>query len=193
MLFFQDLTKLVFFYLEFLDLVYYKDFYDIMKTKVEDDTILGLHGQIFITGGLHGWLLWEEARGCPHVSESQVQPPPTDPLQDAAQPVSDAGGVSVIARLRMCKKRCTAAKRDKWETCERNSPAYTRVSEEEGGGTGAEIVLQPVMKTMVRQVVALQPMEAHGGAHTHTAAHGGPHNAVSECALKAAVIHGEPT
>jgi len=57
MLFFQDLTKLVFFYLEFLDLVYYKDFYDIMKTKVEDDTILGLHGQIFITGGLHGWLL----------------------------------------------------------------------------------------------------------------------------------------
>ena len=30
-----------------------------------------------------------------------------------------------------------------------------------------EILLQPVVKTMVRQVVPLQPMEVHGGADIH--------------------------
>jgi len=52
--------------------------------------------------------------------------------------------------------------------CERNNSADTNISEEGGGGgapgTGAEILLQPVIKTMVRQAVPLQPMEAHGGA-----------------------------
>jgi len=55
--------------------------------------------------------------------------------------------------------------------CERNRPAATRVSEEGGGGgapgAGSELPLQPVMKTMVRQAVALQPMEVHGGADIH--------------------------
>ena len=50
--------------------------------------------------------------------------------------------------------------------CERNNPADTKVSEEGGGGDasggGAEIPLQPVGKTMVRQVVPLQPREVHG-------------------------------
>ncbi|PKU41625.1 protein pxr1-like [Limosa lapponica baueri] len=44
----------------------------------------------------------------------------------------------------------------------------TKVSEEgEGGGTPgarAEIPVQPVVKTMVRQAVPLQPMEVHDGA-----------------------------
>jgi len=41
------------------------------------------------------------------------------------------------------------------------------------GGVGAQnlrpesLPLQLVMKTMVRQVVPLQPMEVHGGAHRH--------------------------
>ncbi|KAK4810707.1 hypothetical protein QYF61_007681 [Mycteria americana] len=56
-------------------------------------------------------------------------------------------------------------------TCERNNSADTKVSEEGGGGSapgaGAEIPLQPVVKTMVRQVVLLQPMEVHGGADIH--------------------------
>jgi len=48
----------------------------------------------------------------------------------------------------------------------------SRKSRHQGGGggapgTGAEIPLQPMEKTMVRQVVPLQPMEAHGGADTH--------------------------
>ena len=63
--------------------------------------------------------------------------------------------------------------------CERKGPADTKVSEEGGGGgapgAGAEIsTLQPVVKTMVMQIVLLQPMEDHGGAAIHTAAHGGP-------------------
>ncbi|KAM9591242.1 uncharacterized protein ACIBXB_006115 [Morphnus guianensis] len=55
--------------------------------------------------------------------------------------------------------------------CERNNPADTKVSEEGGGGGApgaeAEIPLQPVVKTMVRQVVPLQPMEVNGGADIH--------------------------
>ena len=55
--------------------------------------------------------------------------------------------------------------------CERNNPADPQVSEEGGGGgapgAGAEIPLQPVVKTMVRQAVPLQPMEVHGGADIH--------------------------
>ena len=53
-------------------------------------------------------------------------------------------------------------------TCERNDPADPKVSEEGGGGDApgakAEIPLQPVGKTMVRQAVSLQPREVHGGA-----------------------------
>ncbi|KAK4833071.1 hypothetical protein QYF61_027733, partial [Mycteria americana] len=47
----------------------------------------------------------------------------------------------------------------------------TKASEEGGGGgapgTRAEIPLQPVLKTMVRQAVSLQPMEVNGGADIH--------------------------
>jgi len=56
--------------------------------------------------------------------------------------------------------------------CERNNSGDTKVGEEGGGGgardAGAEsLPLQLVMKTMVRQVVHLQPMEVHGGADLH--------------------------
>ena len=55
--------------------------------------------------------------------------------------------------------------------CERKDSADTKVSEEGGGGgapgTRAEIPLQPVVKTMVRQAVPLQPMEVNGGADIH--------------------------
>jgi len=51
--------------------------------------------------------------------------------------------------------------------CERNNSADTQVSKEGGGGGGpgarAEIPLQPVMKTMLRQAVPLQAMKVHGG------------------------------
>ena len=55
--------------------------------------------------------------------------------------------------------------------CERNNSADTKDSEEGGGGGGpgarAEISLQPMVKTMVRQAVPLQPMEVNGGADIH--------------------------
>jgi len=50
----------------------------------------------------------------------------------------------------------------------KNNSVHTKVSKEgEGGdapGTGAEIPLQPLEKTLVRQVVPLQPTEVHSGA-----------------------------
>jgi len=55
--------------------------------------------------------------------------------------------------------------------CERNNSADTKVSEEGGGGgapgAGAEVLLQPLEKIMVRQAVPLQPMEVHSGPHSH--------------------------
>ncbi|PKU45706.1 hypothetical protein llap_4002 [Limosa lapponica baueri] len=48
--------------------------------------------------------------------------------------------------------------------------AGTKVSEgEEGGAPGAivETALQPMVKTVVRQAVTLQPMELNGGADIH--------------------------
>jgi len=55
--------------------------------------------------------------------------------------------------------------------CERNNSADTKGSAEGAGGGApgaeAEIPLQPMEKTMVRQAVPLQPMEVHGGADLH--------------------------
>ncbi|KAM6188280.1 uncharacterized protein WM294_016059 isoform 1-T3 [Sarcoramphus papa] len=74
---------------------------------------------------------------------------------------------------------------------ERNNSADTKVSEKGGEGgapdTGTEIPLQPMVKTIVRQAVPLQPMEVNGGADIHPAAHGGPHDGAGGCALKEAV------
>ena len=62
---------------------------------------------------------------------------------------------------------------------ERNNSADTKVSEEGGGGGApgatAEIPLQPVVKTMVRQAVPLQPMEVNGGADIHLQPMEDPH------------------
>ena len=74
--------------------------------------------------------------------------------------------------------------------CERDNPADSKVNEEGGGGgapgTGADIPLQPMEKTMVMQGVPLEPMEDHGGADLHTAACGGPHARAGGCTLKEA-------
>jgi len=55
--------------------------------------------------------------------------------------------------------------------CERNNSANTTVSEEGGAGgapgVGAEIPLQPMEKTTVRQAVPMQPMDVHRGTDTH--------------------------
>ena len=57
-------------------------------------------------------------------------------------------------------------------TCGRNNSADPKVREEGGeevlqAPEQREIPLQPVVKTMVRQAVPLQPMEVHGGADIH--------------------------
>ncbi|GAB0189733.1 acid sphingomyelinase-like phosphodiesterase 3b [Grus japonensis] len=60
----------------------------------------------------------------------------------------------------------------------RNSPADTQAREEGGGGgssgSTAETPLQPVEKTVEKQIVPLQPIKDHTGADIHTAAHGDP-------------------
>jgi len=52
--------------------------------------------------------------------------------------------------------------------CDRNNSADTKVSEAGGEGDApgaeAEIPLQPLEKTMVRQAVPLQPMDIYSGA-----------------------------
>ena len=53
--------------------------------------------------------------------------------------------------------------------------------------------MQPVEKTMEKQVVPLQHMKNHTGADIHTAAHGGPYAGAGGYALKEAAAHGDPT
>ncbi|PKU43584.1 hypothetical protein llap_6105 [Limosa lapponica baueri] len=56
-----------------------------------------------------------------------------------------------------------------------------------------QISLQPVVKTMVMQVVSLQPMVDYNGAGIHTAACGGPHAGPGIYVLKETASHKEPT
>ncbi|GAB0188269.1 EH domain-containing protein 4 [Grus japonensis] len=84
------------------------------------------------------------------------------------KPISDGGSASGITKLRRGKKNHQEQLKPETRVriCERNSPAATKVSAEGGGGDApgarAEIPLQPVEKTMVRQAVHLQPMEDDG-------------------------------
>ncbi|KAK4815591.1 hypothetical protein QYF61_004806 [Mycteria americana] len=108
-------------------------------------------------------------RRCQKLHPCWTEPDPagskTDPPLAKAEPISNSGSTSVITYLRM-GKNCS------WERGvrirERNNPADTKVSGEGGGGdapgAGAEIALQPTVKTMVRQAVPPQPMEVHGEA-----------------------------
>ncbi|GAB0183115.1 epimerase family protein SDR39U1 [Grus japonensis] len=96
----------------------------------------------------------------------------TDPLLAKAEPISDSGSASGITELRRGKKHQRHLQPERGvRRCERNNSADTKVSEEGGGegapGAGAEIPLQPVEKTVVRQAVPLQHMEVNGGADIH--------------------------
>jgi len=73
-----------------------------------------------------------------------------------------------------------------------NNSADTKVGEggeESAPDAGAEIPLQPMLKTVLRQAVPQQPMEVHGRADIHHAACGRPHAGAGGCALKEAAVH----
>ncbi|GAB0207243.1 EH domain-containing protein 4 [Grus japonensis] len=96
----------------------------------------------------------------------------TDPPLAKAEPISDGGSASVITYLRRKEKKQHQEQLQPERgvrRCERNNSADTKVSAEGGGGGApgarAEIPLQPVVKTMVKQAVPLQPMEDDGGAY----------------------------
>ena len=76
--------------------------------------------------------------------------------------------------------------------CERDNSADTKVREEGGGGGApgarAEIPLQPVVKTMVRQAVPLQPMEGLQWSRYPPAACGGPHAGAGGCPKEAVTL-----
>ncbi|GAB0205539.1 acid sphingomyelinase-like phosphodiesterase 3b [Grus japonensis] len=96
----------------------------------------------------------------------------TDPLLAKAELISDSGSASGIPYLRRGGKKHQEQLQPERgaRRCERNSPADTQVSEGEGGGAPgarAEIPLQPLVKTVVRHAVPLQPMEVDGGADIH--------------------------
>ncbi|GAB0192075.1 acid sphingomyelinase-like phosphodiesterase 3b [Grus japonensis] len=92
----------------------------------------------------------------------------TNLLLAKAEPISDGGSASGITELRRGRKPLQLQPERGVRIHERNNSADTKVSEGGGGegapGAGAEIPLQPVEMTMVRQAVPLQPMEDDGGA-----------------------------
>ncbi|GAB0207812.1 epimerase family protein SDR39U1 [Grus japonensis] len=91
------------------------------------------------------------------------------------KPVSDGGNASVITYLRSMgggERRNSFLQPERGvRRCERNNSADTKVSEEGRGGGApgarAEIPLQSMEKTMVRQAILLQPIEDDGGADIH--------------------------
>ncbi|PKU48694.1 suppression of tumorigenicity 5 protein isoform x4 [Limosa lapponica baueri] len=105
----------------------------------------------------------------------------TDPRLAKAEPISDSSSASGIMYLRGGKKTSVQHQLQRERgvrICERNNFADTEVNEEGGRGgapgTRAEIPLQPMVRTMVRQ----EPSAAHGGpqwSRYPPAAHGGPH------------------
>ncbi|GAB0209021.1 epimerase family protein SDR39U1 [Grus japonensis] len=109
-----------------------------------------------------------------------------------AEPISNGGSASVITYLRRRGNKPAQQQPERGvRICERNNYADTKVSEEgEGGGapgTRAEIPLQSVVKTMVRQAVPLQSMEVNGGADIHLQPVGDPMpEQVDMCPMEAA-------
>ncbi|GAB0184861.1 hypothetical protein GRJ2_000951400 [Grus japonensis] len=94
-----------------------------------------------------------------------------DLLLAKAKPISHNGSTSGITWLRRGKTPALLQPERRTRRCESNNSADIKISAEGGRGgapgAGAEIPLQPVEKTMVRQAVPLQPMEVHGGADIH--------------------------
>ncbi|KAK4818202.1 hypothetical protein QYF61_008586 [Mycteria americana] len=107
------------------------------------------------------------------------------------EPAHPAVGQFVQKGAKGLKMFCNSSWERGVRIWERNNSADTKVSEEGGGGgapgTGAEIPLQPVEKTMVKQVAPLQSMEVHDGADIHSEVHGGPPARADGCVLKEAV------
>jgi len=105
----------------------------------------------------------------------------TDPPLTRVKPINDGSSASVITYIRRGKKWHNGHHSQKRgvRIRERNNNADTKVGEEGGGGAapdaGSEIHLQPMVKTMVWQVVPLQPMEVNGGGDIHPEACEGPH------------------
>jgi len=91
-----------------------------------------------------------------------------DPLLTKAKPNSDVDSTSVMTYLR--RKNHTTVE-GHFAAGERSENSADPKFIEEGGGgggpgTGEDVPLQPVEKTMVRQAVPLQSMEVHGRADT---------------------------
>lgn len=80
--------------------------------------------------------------------------------------------------------------------CKKNNYTDTKVSKRGMGGSapgdGAEIPLQPLEKTMLEQVVPLQPREIHSGADIHPVTHGRLQAKAGRCALKETVTLWRP-
>ncbi|PKU49491.1 protein pxr1-like [Limosa lapponica baueri] len=88
-----------------------------------------------------------------------------DPAMVKSEPINNSGRAPVTTYLRRGKNCATPAVVRRVRICERINSADTKVRRRGGHGLGtrADIPLQPVVKTMVRQAVPLQPMEVNGG------------------------------
>ncbi|GAB0202559.1 junction-mediating and -regulatory protein-like [Grus japonensis] len=87
-----------------------------------------------------------------------------DPLLAKAEPISDSGSASGLTELKREKKKKEQQLLQLEREDVRNNSADTQVSAGGGApGAGAEIPVQPVVKTMVKQAVPLQPWRKDDG------------------------------
>ena len=116
-------------------------------------------------------------RSCQKLPLCQIEPisaiSKTDPPLAKAEPISDgsASGMTYLRRGKTNWHNSKCRQRDKWECVRETALQTPRSVKKEGGGGApdarAEIPLQPMEKTRVRQAVPMQSMEVHGGADIH--------------------------
>jgi len=117
-------------------------------------------------------------------------------------PAADQSWASKWCCLRLCesifksgkKAHCATQQLGEWEEWGRalQAPGSVKKEGERCSRRQSRSPLQPVVRTMVKQAVPLQPMEYHGGARFHVAAYGGDHSGAGGPAPMETAAWGRP-
>jgi len=131
---------------------------------------MGLRGKVLVAEVYRGGF-------CEKLPPSLIKPvlagSKMDLLLAKAKLIGDGGSASVITLRKGRKKNLAVRRQLEREVRKQETTLQTPRSVKKEGGGGARdagagsFPLQLVMKTIVSQVVPLQPMEVHGGADLH--------------------------
>lgn len=139
---------------------------------------LSLCSKLLLWGGgvgrLQGWSMWVDTRNCLCWANPAPAASKTWPMLAKHNPISSAGGASVLTYVRKDEKSA-AAVRERSEENMREIVLQTQRSWWRRRSScfrcRAKIALNLLKKSMVKQVVPLEPIKDHTGADIFPAAH----------------------